>query len=145
FNVYIPQEYRLVSAKFTTLSSYCIFSKERTEEYVIIGYSGLASMLTDKFKKGAIGWFEKNIVKDFKKITKVDFPKIKYEEIEDKTFKIKGSTFHILKSMKKIFLGNLWYDKNLDRFIGLAVYSKFNREKDITNLLNNLLEQLKTL
>lgn len=143
FNVYMPQEYKLVSAKFTTLSSYCIFSKEKSEEYTIVSYSGLVSMLMDRFKKGAVEWFEKNVIKDFKKITRVDFPKIKYEEVGDKAFKIKGSTFHILKSMKKIFLGNLWYDKNLDRFIGLAVYSKLNREKDANDLLNNLVAQLK--
>lgn len=142
FDIHLPQKYRLVAAKFTALSSYCVFEDPEGPEYLLVGYSGLASVVLDRYKKGIREWFEKNILKESMKSLRIEIPKLKYEKENDDMITFKGETFSLLKSKKKMFIGKIWLDKKIDRILTNGVYTSITRREDAVKILEDLFDQM---
>jgi hypothetical protein len=142
FDIHLPQRYRLAAAKFTALSSYCVFEDPEGPEYLLVGYSGLASVVLDRFKKGIREWFEKNILKEGMKSLHVEIPRLKYEKESVDMIAFKGETFSLLKSKKKIFVGKIWLDKKIDRILTNGAYFPINRREEAIKILEDLFGQM---
>ncbi|MCX8180556.1 MAG: hypothetical protein N3E41_04135 [Thermofilaceae archaeon] len=142
FDIRIAQKYQLAAAKFTATSSFCLFVEPDSLEYLVVGYSGLASILFNKYRKGLREWFEKEILKDIQKNSQIKLPKIKYEEISATELTFNGETFSLSKTKKKIILGKIWLDKEMDRIIVTGVYFSATKRKESEELLNEIVDQL---
>jgi hypothetical protein len=142
FDVRLPQKYDLAAAKFTTLSSFCTFEDPEGGEYLVVGYSGLATAILERYKKGLREWFEKNILKEAFRNLHVEIPKIKYEESED-ALSYRGETFSFIKSKRKVLIGRIWHDKRIDRILANGVYFPSSKIEEAKELLEELTEQMK--
>jgi len=142
FNLRLPQKYDLAAAKFTTLSSFCVFEEPEGGEYLIVGYSGLASVILERFKKGPREWFDKNILKEALKSLRIELPKLKYEEGEHMIV-YKGETFSFIKSRRKILMGRIWLDKRIERILANGVYFPSSKIEEAKELLEDITEQMK--
>lgn len=145
FDIRLPQKYRLVAAKFTALSSYCVFEDPEGLEYLLVGYSGLASVVLDRYKKGLREWFEKNILKESLRSLRAEIPKLKYEKENDDMIKFKGETFSLLKSKRKIFIGKIWLDKRIDRILTNGAYFPINKSEEASKILEDLFDQMRSV
>jgi len=143
FNIYLPQNYRLSAARFTAALSYAIFKKPEECVYLLVGYSGLASTILRRYKKGVKEWFEKTLKKEFGSGLKVPLPKLKYEEEEDKTkLKFRGESFAIPRSRRRVFSGRVWHDEQLNRVLAVATLYELRYEEEAVRVLGDVLKQL---
>lgn len=142
FDIRIAQKYQLVAAKFTATSSFCLFIEHDSLEYLLVGYSGLASILFNKYKKGLREWFEKEILKDILKNSQIKLPKINYQEKSSTELAFHGETFSLSKTKKKIITGKIWLDKEIDRMIVAGVYFSVTKRKEYEELLNEIVSQM---
>ncbi|HDD34007.1 MAG TPA: hypothetical protein ENG30_02525 [Thermofilaceae archaeon] len=144
FNIYLPSDLRLVMAKFTAALSLAVFKEPDRPVYLLVGYSGLASMVMKSYKRGIREWFDKTLKKEFGKIVKIPVPKPKYKELEDRAV-FRGESFALPKSRRKVFTGEVWLNKDMNRVFGAAVLYELRYESEALELLESVKHQLSTI
>jgi len=142
FNIYLPQSYRLAAARFTAALSYAIFRKPEEYLYLLVGYSGLASAILRRYKRGVREWFEKTLKKEFSSNLRAPLPKLKYEEEDKERLRFRGESFAIPRSRRRIFSGRVWHDRRLDRVLTVAALYELRYEEEAVGVLEDLLKQL---
>jgi len=145
FNVQLPQKYNLAAAKFTTFSSFCVFEDPEEGEYLVVGYSGVASAVLERYKRGLREWFDKNILKEAIRSLHVEVPKLKYEEEGENALVYRGETFSLIKSKRKILFGRIWLDKRIERVLANGVYFPSSKMEEAKRLIEDLTEQMKIM
>lgn len=141
-NLYLPQTFQLVTAKFAATVTYCLFADDEMERYLLVGYSGLASFILNKYRKGLKEWFEKEILKEVSKSIKQQLPKLKYNEENKNLVFFKGETFSLTKKGKRILIGKTWYDRDAERIFVASVFYPLSSAEEARSFLNDLISQL---
>ncbi|MEM4679529.1 MAG: hypothetical protein QXL98_01160 [Thermofilaceae archaeon] len=142
FDLYLPQAFGLVSAKFASTATYCLFTDSEQEKYLLAGYSGLASFTLGRYKKGLKEWFEKEIMKDAIKNFRQQPPKVKFTEESESVITFSGVSFALTRKGRRVFLGRVWHDRKIDRILAAAVLYPALSTEEAKNALNDLVAQL---
>lgn len=142
YDIHLPQKYRLLLAKFTALSSYCVFCDQEGREYVIVGYSGLTSFIGGKFKGGVKDWFERELLKVSSKLRE-QLPRVKFSREGEHAIKVRGVS-RVLLRPSRVAVGRAWYDEKIDRYVAALAHFPAAKEQEAQALLADLVEQLKT-
>lgn len=141
-DVYLPQSYRLAAARFTAALSYAVFKRPEEYVYLLIGYSGLASAILPRYKRGVRGWFEKTLKKELSSSLRAPLPKLKYGEVERGGLEFRGESFAIPRSKRRVFSGKVWLDERLNRVLAVAAFYELRYEGEAVKVLGDVLRQL---
>lgn len=144
FDVRLPLRYKLAAASFTALTSFCVFEDPDASEYLLLGYSGLASVVMARYKKGPREWFEKSVLRESLARLNVSLPRLKYSD-EGGVVSFYGETFSLIKSKKKVFLGKIWLDQRIDRIMVSGIYFPVDRSEEAKNTLQDVTEQMRVV
>lgn len=141
-DLHLPQTFQLVSAKFSATATYCLFADGDLERYLLMGYSGVASFVGRKYKKGLREWFEKEILKDASKSFKNQLPKIKYSHETEDVLSFSGESFSLTKRGRRILVGSIWIDRKIDRMLVASAFYPAYDVEEAKSMLSDLVKQL---
>lgn len=141
-DLHLPQVYQLAAAKFASTATYCLFTDAEQEKYLLAGYSGLASFVVGRYRKGLREWFEKEILKDIIKSLRQQPPKVKFTQESDDVVTFSGESFALTRKGKRAFLGRVWHDRKIDRILVAAVLCSAVNVEEAKKVLSDLVNQL---